>query len=251
MKNVLTFLALALALCGTSACSVIGPPRDPVPTVMVPGSEPGRALVVVLPGFIYDADDLRDEGVADAIHRGWPGADVMLVGATFPYYRTGKLVEQLEKNVIGPARAQGYREIWLAGGSMGGMGVLLYEWTHPGELTGIVLMSPFLGDGDLLDDIREAGLANWQPGELAPRMDGDNYQRHVWNMIKGWRARPELAQRAWLVCGTDDPLFEDVQLLAPEIPPAQYIPGPGRHNWKYWLPAAEDTFRKIAGRPRG
>jgi len=249
MKHPLPSLTLALTLCGMGACSFIGSPKDPVPTVKVAGTEPGRALVVVLPGFIYDADDLRDEGVADAVHRGWPGADVMLVGATFPYYRTGQLVPQLEKNVIGPARAQGYREIWLAGGSMGGMGVLLYEWAHPGELTGIVLMSPFLGD-DVLDEIREAGLANWQPGELAPQMDGDNYERHVWNMIKGWRTHPELARRAWLVCGTEDRLFEDVQLLAPEIPPGQYLASPGGHNWAFWLPAAEDTFRRIASRPR-
>lgn len=250
MKKPFVFLALVLALCSVGACSIVGTPKDPVPTVAVPGTEPGRALVVVLPGFIYDADDLRDEGVADAIHRGWPAADVMLVGATYPYYRTGTLVPQLHEHVIKPARERGYREIWLAGGSMGGMGVLLYEWAHPGELTGIVLMSPFLGSDDLLDEIREAGLAHWQPGPLAPQMDGDNYERHVWNMVKGWRRQPALAQRAWLVCGTDDPLFPDVQLLAPEIPPAQYLPGPGGHNWKYWLPAAEDTFRRIAARPR-
>jgi len=242
------FLVAAALLAG---CSVIGPPQDPVPTVKVPGTEPGRALVVVLPGFIYDADDLRDEGVAAAIHRGWPQADVLLVGATFPYYRTGQLVPQLEKNVIAPARAQGYREIWLAGGSMGGMGVLLYEWHHPGQLTGLVLLSPFLGDDDVLDEVRQAGLARWQPRGLAPQMDGDNFSAHVWSMIKGWRAQPELARRVWLACGTEDPLFEDVQLLAPEIPPAQYFASPGGHNWKYWIPAVEDVFGRIARSPRG
>ena len=251
MKNGLAIVTFALALCAASACSVVGTPKDPVPTVKVPGTEPGTALVVVLPGFIYDADDLRDEGVADAIHRGWPAADVMLVGATYPYYRTGTLVPQLHENVITPARAQGYREIWLAGGSMGGMGVLLYEWAHPGELTGLVLMSPFLGSDDLLDDIREVGLGNWNPGPLAPRVDGDNYQRHVWNMIKDWRARPELARRAWLVCGTEDSLFPDVQVLAPEIPASQYVAAPGGHNWEFWLPQAEATFRRIAAQRRG
>lgn len=251
MDKAIAALAAAATLLTLSACSVIGTPRDPIETVKVPGTEAGGALVVVLPGFIFDAHDLRDEGVADAIHRGWPGADVVLVSATFPYYRSGQLVPQLHQHVIAPARAQGYREIWLAGGSMGGMGVLLYEWTHPGELTGIVLMSPFLGADDLLDDIRETGLSQWQPEALAPQMDGDNYQQHVWNMIKGWRQRPELARRAWLVCGTEDPLFEGVQLLAPEIPRGQYMASPGGHNWKYWIPAAEDTFRRIANRPRG
>jgi pimeloyl-ACP methyl ester carboxylesterase len=248
MTRTLCLLACAATLAG---CSVIGPPADVLPTVKVAGNEPGGALVVVLPGFIYDADDLRDEGVAEAIHRGWPGADVLLVGATYPYYRTGVLVPRLHQQVIAPARAQGYREIWLAGGSMGGLGVLLYEWAHPGELDGLVLMSPFLGDDDLVDEIRTAGLAAWQPGALAPQMDGDNFDRHVWTMIKGWRDRPELARRAWLACGTEDPLFADVQVLAPVIPPDQYLARPGGHNWKFWLPAAEDTFRSIGALRRG
>jgi pimeloyl-ACP methyl ester carboxylesterase len=239
-------LAAACAALALAGCAFFGPARDPVPTVLVPGAEPGRVLVVVLPGFADDADDLQEQGVAAAIHRGWPAPDVMLVGATFNYYRTGQLVPQLEKNVIGPARQRGYRDIWLAGGSMGGMGVLLYEQVHPGEVTGLLLMSPFLGTDAVLDEIREAGLAQWDPGPLAPTMDGSNYERHVWNMIKGWRATPGRARRAWLVCGTEDRLFRDVQLLAPEIPPEQFLVKPGGHDWDYWIPAIEDTFRRIA-----
>jgi hypothetical protein len=124
MTKILALLA-TLALAG---CTIFGSPKDPIHTLSVPGSEPGRALVVVLTGFADDAHDLLERGVADAIHRGWPEVDVLLVSATFPYYRTGKLVPQIEKDVMAPARAKGYREIWLAGGSMGGMGTLLYEW---------------------------------------------------------------------------------------------------------------------------
>lgn len=241
-------LGAVLACSVLTGCAIFGSPANPIPTVIVRGTQSApHALVVVLPGFIYDADDLYDKGVADSIHRGWPAADVLLVGATYPYYRDGLLVPRLHDRVL-YARQQGYREIWLAGGSMGGMGVLLYEWAHAGELTGIVLMSPFLGSDALFKEIRVAGgLANWNPGPLAPEMDGDNYQRHVWNMIKGWKQRPALAKRAWLVCGTEDPLFPDVQVLAPEVPPEQYLARLGGHNWDFWLPVLEETFRKIAG----
>jgi pimeloyl-ACP methyl ester carboxylesterase len=246
-----TLLVAALAFAALAGCAVFGRPAAVIPVIKVAGAEPGKVLVVVLPGFAFDADDLRDRGVADAIHRGWAAPDVALVGATFPYYRSGVLVSRLHEQVIAPARAQGYREIWLAGGSMGGMGVLLYEQAHPGELSGLLLMSPFLGDDDLLDEIRDAGLARWQPGELAAEMDGDNFARHVWVMLQGWQQRPALARRVWLVCGTEDRLFEDIELLAPLIPRGQYIASAGAHNWDYWLPAAEDTFRKIASRRRG
>lgn len=245
-----TLLAAGIALALQSGCSVFGRPADVIPTIKVAGTEPGQALVVVLPGFAFDAEDLRDKGVAEAIHRGWPAPDVVLVGATFPYYRSGVLVPRLHAQVIEPARAQGYREIWLAGGSMGGMGALLYEQAHPGALSGVVLMSPFLGDDDLLDEIRAAGVANWEPGDLGA-IDGDNFARHVWAMIQGWRHQPKLAQRMWLICGTEDRLFGDVELLAPLVPPGQYIASPGTHSWEYWLPAAEDTFRRVAHRRRG
>src|SRR5207249_3519902 len=127
-----------------------------------------------------------------------PAPDVVLVGATFNYYRTGLLVPRLHEQVIQPARAQGYKEIWLIGGSMGGMGVLLYEYQHPGELTGLILMSPYLGSDSLLDEIRKTGLAAWDPGPLPPEMNQDAYQRQVWKMIKSWRGHPEVARRVWL-----------------------------------------------------
>lgn len=218
---------------------------------MVPGVDPANhALVVVLPGFIFDAQDLKDKGVADVIHRAWPAVDVELVSATFPYYQSGLLVKRLHEGVIRPAREQGYREIWLIGGSMGGMGVLLYEWAHPGELTGIIMLSPFLGGESTIEEIRKVGLANWEPGPLGTEMNGDNYQRLVWNMIKGWRSHPDLQRRVWLACGTEDSLYKDVKVLAPEVLPGQYIARPGGHNWTFWIPASEDIFRNIAARPR-
>lgn len=248
----MTPLRLALLTGATllAGCLLLGPPTDPLETLQIPGREPGRVLVVVLPGFADDAQGLREHGVADAIHRGWPEPDLLLTSATFAYYRSGQLVSRLERDVMAPARAQGYREIWLAGGSMGGMGVLLYEWAHPGEVAGLVLMSPFLGNDALLDEIRATGLAQWQPGPLAPQMDGDNYDRHVWQMLQGWRARPALARRAWLACGTDDRLYPDVQLLAPLVPGDQYFASPGGHSWEYWVPAIENVFRRIAAKRR-
>lgn len=243
-------LPFVLPLAFLAGCSFIGSPAKPMPTETAPGAKPGKVLVVVLPGFAIDHDGMRDEGVAAAIQRGWPEADVILTGATFPYYRTGTLVQRLHEDVIVPARRRGYDEIWLAGGSMGGMGVLLYEQNFPGQMTGLLLMSPYLGGNDLFEEFRDAGgLHRWPPGDLGP-IDGENYQRHVWKMIQGWRDNPKLARRVWLVCGYEDSLFSDAKVLANEIPKGQAIFGPGGHDWKFWIPAAENVMRQIAARPR-
>ena len=241
---------LACAVLLLSACSFIGAPEKPMPSIAVPGKAPGKVLIIVLPGFAIDHHGMQEEGVAAAIQRGWPEADVVLAGATFPYYRTGTLIQRLHEDVIVPARKRGYKEIWLAGGSMGGMGALMYEQNNPGAMTGILLMSPFLGGDDLFEEFRDAGgLHQWQAGDLGV-IDGENYQRHVWKMIQGWKHKPHLARRVWLVCGTEDSLFSDAKVLANEIPKDQAIFGPGEHTWSFWIPAAENVMRKIAARNR-
>ncbi len=240
---------LPLVLClaaGLAGCFTIGNSKVPIGTLslraLVPAAE--RTLVIVLPGFGEDAQDMKDHGLAEVIRESWPEADVLLTSATFAYYRDGKLVPRLHEEIVGPARRAGHARVWLAGASMGGMGVLLYEREHPGELTGLVLFAPFLGNNELLDEIRAAGgPRNWDPGPLPAEMNGDNYQRQVWKMVNGWT--PGLARRVWLACGTSDPLIEDVRLLAPELPGPHYLELPGGHTWGLWISGAREVFSRI------
>src|SRR3546814_2428360 len=89
---------------------------------------------------------MQKHDIAAAVHQRWAEADVLLTSATFAYYKERNIVERLQQDIIAPARAQGYQHIWLAGASIGGMGVLFYEHEHPGELDGLVLLAPWLGD---------------------------------------------------------------------------------------------------------
>src|SRR3546814_13006534 len=77
---------------------------------------------------------MQKHDIAAAVHQRWAEADVLLTSATFAYYKERNIVERLQQDIIAPARAQGYQHIWLAGASIGGMGVLFYEHEHPGEL---------------------------------------------------------------------------------------------------------------------
>jgi pimeloyl-ACP methyl ester carboxylesterase len=239
---------VCLAAAGLAGCFTIGNSNAPIGTVLAAAPRPDaeRLLVIVLPGFGADATDLKDRGVAGAIQESWPEADVMLTSATFAYYRDGKLVPRLHEEIVEPALRRGYRGVWLAGASLGGMGALLYELEHPGELTGIALFAPFLGGKELLDEIRAAGGPRaWDPGPLPAVMNGDNYQRQVWKMVKGWAARPELARRVWLASGTSDHLIEDVRLLAPELLGPHYLELPGGHTWGLWISGAKELFSRI------
>jgi len=237
-----------VAAIGLAGCVVIGDSRVPIGTIEVAAPRPSaeRTLVIVLPGFGVDAAEMLDRGIAGAIQEAWPEADVVLTSATFAYYRDGRLLARLQDEVVGPALKTGYRRIWLAGASMGGMGALLYEREHSGALAGIVLFAPFLGSKELLHEIRAAGgLRRWDPGALSAEINGENYQRQVWMMVKDWVDRPALAHRVWLVSGTSDRMIDDVRLLAQELPGANSLELPGGHTWDTWRRGAKEMFARI------
>ena len=236
---------LAAVLLGS--CIVIGDETEPITAKLVPAQQAGPAteVVIVLPGIGADAEKMEGHGVADAIHKSWPQADVLLTNATFAYYVHNVVVEKLHSDVIEPARRH-YQKVWLAGASVGGMGALLYERAFPRELAGIVLFAPWLGDSDLLDEIRNAGgVARWDPGPVPEKVDGDNYQREMWRVVHGWTRDPEDAQRVWMVCGKGDRLLEADRVLATAIPPSHYLEVEGGHSWEAWLTAAELIIARI------
>ncbi|MEW8384534.1 MAG: hypothetical protein AB2704_21980 [Candidatus Thiodiazotropha taylori] len=244
MSLIILLLVSASMLSG---CSVFGPLPDRVERTLVEGTQQNKAfLIILLPGMLSDAQHMQKEGVPDAIHRGWPEADIMMADLTINYYRKGEVVKRLHDEIVLPARQQGYSEIWLAGGSMGGMGTLMYEWNHPGEVDGLVLISPYMGSGDVTDSIREAGgLASWNSGDSAKVMHKDNYDRLVWQMAQNWIGDDRKLQRVWLMCGDEDRLFPAVQMLGEILPDDRYFPAPGNHSWDYWIPNMEIVFRKL------
>lgn len=241
-------ILICLAALGVPGCVAIGDSKLPIASETLVALQPsaGRTLVIVLPGFGADAQEMRSRGLARAIQEAWPEADVLLASATFAYYRDGKLVARLHEDVVVPALRAGYRRIWLSGASMGGMGALLYEREHGAMLAGVVLFAPFLGDDALLDEIRMAGgVRKWDPGPLPATIDARNYQRQVWKMVRGWTERGEPASRVWLASGSEDYLVNGARLLATALPEDRFIEMPGGHTWDTWIRIGKAVFSRI------
>lgn len=236
------------------ACAAAGDARAPIESHVVAAPQPSteRTLVVVLPGYADTARNLRRSGISQAIQEAWPQADVLLADATFAYYRDRTVVARLHEDVIAPARRAGYRRIWLAGASMGGLGALLYEREHRGAVDGIVLLAPFLGDKELIEEIRRAGgIRTWQPGALPAVLDERTYQRQIWQMVQGWAARPDSMPAVWIACGSDDYLLAGSRLLASALPPERFVEMPGKHAWRTWTGLARTLFARIGSSARG
>lgn len=232
---------LSVALTG---CFGFPPPVDPMPVREVRGSSDShQRLVVVMPGRGDDLATLEKSGIAAAVQQAMPDADVLLVEATISYYMDGKLVERLHDQVMKPARERGYKEIWLTGASMGGLGMLMYEHDHPGELAGLVLMAPYMGPESLQKEIRAAGgLASWDPGPEPPALTRDNMSREQWRVVKSWLSNPQRQRSVWLICGSQDRLRAAADIVATALPADHALRPEGGHRWVVWSPAAGEAF---------
>lgn len=235
--------AISLGGCLTTG----GDPTQPIPTAYQPAPTPARRLVVVLPGRGDDLDSLQQRDIARLVQAAWPDADVVTTGLTMPYYLADQAVTRLHDEVIRPARARGLREIWLLGISLGGTGALLYERAHPGELAGLLLLSPYLGDAAINAQIRAAGgLAHWQPGPQQA-MGRESFQREIWRAPLRWAHEPARARAVWLGYGDNEPFRGPAEQLAPVLPPGHVLMLPGRHDWDLWTRATTALLARADG----
>ena len=92
----------------------------------------GKTLLIMLPGRGDRASSFVTAGFVDIADR--HQFDVLAVDAHFGYYAERILVERLHEDIIAPAKARGYENIWLLGISMGGLGALLYAAEYPNEI---------------------------------------------------------------------------------------------------------------------
>ena len=253
MRNISRYphpLLAAVAFTGLlTACGDPPKPAGPIPVTTIPAPYvvQDRPLVIVLPGRSDDLGDLKQAGIAASVQRAWPEADVELAGATLGYYLHGDVALELHDQIIAPARARGYRQIWLTGASLGGMGVLLYEKAYPHDVTGLVLMAPYMGEPALVNEIMNAGgPTHWNPGPTPTKLDDKDYQRGLWQLVKSWGGRPDEARRIWLICGSGDRFIGAAKLIATQLPPEHFIHVAGGHDWPYWDAGAEQAFTHIA-----
>jgi pimeloyl-ACP methyl ester carboxylesterase len=211
-------------------------------------AERGQRLFVFLPGRRDRAWDFVRHGFVTMAQRRVSGLDCVAVDATIGYYFDGSVADRLHREIIRPARALRYHEVWLVGVSMGGLGAFFYERAHPGEITGLILLAPFVGeDRKLFKEIDAAGgPAAWAAAQAVSAVPGSKatYQRDLWRFLGRLPSSPERRLQIWVAYGDHDRLLPGIERLRTVIPSERVFQLAGGHTWEVW----KAGFDKILAR---
>jgi len=201
------------------------------------GPQKARGVIVLMPGFGDRPAAFADNGFVAALARRAHAFDIYAADAHFGYYRKRSLLERLEHDVIGPLRARGYREIWLAGASLGGFGAVAYARSHPEGVRGVMLFAPYLGPKEVVQEVAAVGLCKYQktPGK---ELNEANFARANFVWLKQ-QACIDHRVSLWLAVGSEDRLRRPDSVLGSALDPSHVLVLPGGHGWKVWTPAVE------------
>ena len=237
--------AMLLAAVFFSGCS--SATKIPIATIQYGAGEAQdrRLLFVFLHGNGDRNSVFNDEGFVEAVRMRGLYVDMISVDAYLEYYMNGTILTRLQEDVIDPARARGYDRIWLIGNSLGGFGSLSYAQKFPNEITGIVLLGPYLGERAIISEIRHAGgLMRWEPGDVLLKTKEDA-EKHIWIWFK---EHGQQGPMIYLGYGTSDRYTYAQDLLASLLPREQVLAIDGGHDWPTWKKLWDQFLdRKIFG----
>jgi len=231
----LVLAALLLSGCGFLPRPTVTPMATQVERSACSG--PARTLLVFLPGAGSFPQEFSQEGFVQAVRDRRIAADMLLVDAHRGYYNERSILERLQADVIVPARSQGYQSLWLVGISLGGFGALIHEEAFPGQVQGLVVLAPYLGEASVIAEVAAVGgLGAWKPASGSAATAG--FDGRLWRWLQGYStaagtdaaARPPL----YLGYGQGDRFAVPNGLLGAVLPPAQVFTTEGGHDWPAW-----------------
>jgi pimeloyl-ACP methyl ester carboxylesterase len=185
-------------------------------------------LVVFLPGRSDTARSFDSNGFIAEARAAGVEDDMIAVDAHIGYYLTRSIIDRLWLDVVRPAM-ESHRPVWLVGISLGGFGAVAFAGEHPESVEGLVVIAPYLGPDDVIDEIgRAGGLRHWSP----PAAPGDFRKQWVW--LQGY-SRPQPARPPlYLAYGDADRYAAGHRALAAVLPAERVLVTPGGHDWRAW-----------------
>lgn len=235
------WLGSCLCLLG---CATDRPTQASLPILQYPAistssaGTPHRAktLMIFLPGRADAPDVFKKKGLIQTVQERYPGVDAWVVDAHFGYYTERILIPRMQQSVLNQARQLGYEQIWLVGVSIGGFGALLTAAENDRQLTGLILIAPYLGNDRILADLSSVGLPQWQP----PRALRSDDEAFIWPYLQRYSLGEKGLPKLYLLYGKEDRFAPANDFLAKQMSAQNVWRRPGKHDWSIWQALWED-----------
>ncbi|MFT4515411.1 MAG: pimeloyl-ACP methyl ester carboxylesterase [Planctomycetota bacterium] len=231
-----SYLPLILAALFCGSCTFFRSASVPMPMVVHPAtSDHANGLLVMLPGMGDGPSYYESHGLVEMARTANPNFDVICADAHFGYYKQTSIVERLHVDVIQPIAGR-YEHIWLVGISLGGLGCVAYADEHPELVDGVILMAPYMGCEQAIDEVRAAGgVRTWtRPTDTEATTGSHRRFRDVWTWYHEVVTQPGDSPKLLLGYGEQDRFADTNALVATELPAAQVLTRPGGHKWTVW-----------------
>jgi pimeloyl-ACP methyl ester carboxylesterase len=220
MRSRFLHFMTALAALPMSACRLLlTQPTRPLRLLeFEPQGREARELVLLLPGRLSPPEEFVQFGLVDLVRRERPSARIVAPDLHLGYYM------------------RGLADVTILGISMGGLGALTYSLRYPAEVDEMLLLSPFVGEKELLAEIEQAGgLEKWESAVETPRSKAEALQKMWIEMKRQWLARGGPPFPLSLAVGKEDKLLSSNRFFARSIlRPDQLIETEGGHDWDCW-----------------
>jgi pimeloyl-ACP methyl ester carboxylesterase len=204
------------------------------------------ALMVMLPGAMQQPEDLLAHGYANALRRRGLALDIALADPGLVHIgeaTDASAVERLHSQLLRPA-SRHYRDIWLAGISLGGFLALAHAARHPGIVRGLCLLAPYPGTRLITGAIaRAGGLERWAALQGDGGDDDDECRVWRWLAAHGRDAQPEIH----LGYGLQDRFADGQGLMASALAAERVQLMDGGHDWETWESLWEGFLDKFIG----
>ena len=196
---------------------------------------------MLLPPANANSDDLVEQGFVAAVRERGIAVDIVLAGISAEMVMQKIAVPTLRDEVIAPARERGYRDIWLAGISLGAFNALHYlaesdsvesdrAATYADAVAGLVLLEPYPGTGDILHEIETAGgVAAWAQAHPASA-----HERIWWHWLWQQSRAGKDAKPVYIGLGAGDRFSRGQRLLTSVVAPERVDVIEGDHSWPVW-----------------
>ena len=225
-------LLFLLSGCGSSGDSSV-----PLTTQKVLSGTKTSNLVVMFPGINSPGSDFIDYGFLELFQEKYNNADIILVDMRLAYVEAGNIAERIQNEIIVPAYAKGYDNIWLVGMSLGGFSSLLYNRTFSKNVNGIILFAPYLGELYSVSDlVNHPSPQQWAVDNKASTDSSIQFWRYLLTLTQPNKDK-QFKTHLVVAYGNKDRSSQLHQLLAGRIKKENvYINESGGHNWVSWKP---------------